>query len=85
MRSLVRVCLCARGAGAGWAQGQRLGMGYREGWEELAVDRQMRLGFGHRPFGRGNPKGDSWSEKMNVWFTRVIASDHPENHCRQIC
>ena len=49
MRSLVRVCLCARGAGAGWAQGQRLGMGYREGWEhweELAVDRQMRLGFG---------------------------------------
>ena len=36
---------------------------------------QRQLGFEHRPYGVGDPNGDSWSEKVNVWSTHVIAND----------
>ena len=39
------------------------------------MSQQRQLGFEHRPFGAGDPKGDSWSEKMNVWSTLVIANE----------
>ena len=48
MRALARARLLVRtwGGGGMGAGAKAPGMGYREGWEELAVDRQMRLGFG---------------------------------------
>ena len=46
--------------------------------EEQDLQQQKRLGFEHRPYGEGDPKVDSWSEKMNVWSTRVIANDQRE-------
>ena len=42
----------------------------------------MRLRFEHRNYGPGYPKGDSWSEKMNVWSARVIANDQREGRLR---
>ena len=39
--------------------------------------------FEHRLFGEGNPQGDSWSEKMNVWSTRAIANDQWEARFRR--
>ena len=38
--------------------------------------------FVHRELEPGNPKGDSRSEKMNVWSTRVIANDQREARLR---
>ena len=42
---------------------------------ELDLLQQQQLGFEHRPYGAGDPNGNSWSEKVNVWFTLVIAND----------
>ena len=36
---------------------------------------QAALGFAHDPFGRGDPKGNSWSEKFNMWLHRVGSPD----------
>ena len=35
--------------------------------------------FEHLEYGRGNPPGNSWSEKMIAWSMRVIANDQREN------
>ena len=32
----------------------------------------------HAPFGHGDPNGNSWSEKFNVWLHTVVASDGRE-------
>ena len=36
---------------------------------------QGQMHFEHRLYGAGDPRGDCWSGKMNVRFTRVIAND----------
>ena len=43
---------------------------------------QRQLGFEHRPFGAGDPKGNLWSEKMNVWSTFVIAFEERDRRLR---
>ena len=45
---------------------------------EQDLQQRTQSGFEHRPYGEDDPKGDSWSEKMNVWSTRVIANDQRE-------
>ena len=36
---------------------------------------QEELGFAHSPYGLGDPKGNSWSEKFNMWLHRVGSID----------
>ena len=36
------------------------------------IRQQKAIGFSHGPFGRGDPKGHSWSEKYNMWLHRVV-------------
>ena len=36
---------------------------------------QQQLEFEHRPYGAGDPNGNSWSEKVNVRSMHVIAND----------
>ena len=43
---------------------------------------QHQLGFEHRLYGAGDPKGNSWSEKMNVWSTYVIANEERDPRLR---
>ena len=45
---------------------------------ELDMLQQQQLGFEHRLYGAGDPNGDSWSEKVNVWSTHVIANDQQD-------
>ena len=52
------------------------GVPVRGGAPDRAQQRQ--LGFEHRPYGRGDPNGNSWPEKVNVWPTHVISSDERE-------
>ena len=48
----------------------------------LDLSQQHQLGFEHRPFGAGDPKGNSRSEKMNVWSTLVIANEEWDRRLR---
>ena len=46
--------------------------------ESLDRAQQRQLEFEHRPYGRGDPNGNSWSEKVNVWSSLVVTSDERE-------
>ena len=48
----------------------------------LDQSQQRQLGFEHRLFGAGDSKGNSWSEKMNVWTTFVIANEERDRRLR---
>ena len=56
--------------------------------DALDIAQQRRLGFSHHPFDPGDPNGNSWSEKMNVWLHTVVAADERERRfvwdCRQV-
>ena len=55
----------------------------REGtWTGPSSASQRQLGFEHRPYRRGDPNGNSWSEKMNVWSTHVFSNDERERRFR---
>ena len=41
---------------------------------KLDLLQQQQLGFEHRPYGASDPNGNSWSEKVNVRSTHVIAN-----------
>ena len=69
-------------AGDPWARPEHLAPPAGEGQGPLVVTlTQEQMHFEHREFGPGNPRGD-WSEKMNVWATRVIANDQREVRLR---
>ena len=48
----------------------------------LDLFQQRQLGFEHRLYEAGDPKGNSWSEKMNVWSTHVIANEERDRRLR---
>ena len=48
----------------------------------LDLFQQRQLEFEHRLYGAGDPKGNSWSAKMNVWSTYVIANEERDRRLR---
>ena len=48
----------------------------------LDLLQQHQLRFEHRPYGAGDPNGNSWSEKVNVWSTHAIANDERDRRLR---
>ena len=58
------------GLPAGWAY--PVVPGPPEAGSQEDFDQQQSLGFAHGPFGRDDPKGNSWSEKYNMWLNRVV-------------